>query len=153
MGSYASSEVTSEDKDKAFLHEECHKTYVVTTPGANFVKVGYTKRTLAKGVWGPYRRAYGNDLSILRVYKASEFKEDEKIHKKFHKTYGIKEKGREIYDKSKISKLLKELDLWHGSKGTGPFTKPDILFYNKSNKAKAEEDIVCIIEGMQFISL
>lgn len=127
---------TLNDKDKPFLHKECHKTYVVTTPGCNFVKVGYTKRTLVEGVWKSYRRAYGNDMVIIRVYKASEFKEDEKIHKALHEKYGIEEKGREIYDKKKLKKLLKELDTWHGSKGVGEFTKSDITFYKKNIKKK-----------------
>ena len=144
--------LTSDQKNKAFLHEKCHKTYVVTTPGCTFVKVGYTNRTLAKGVWGAYRRAYGNDLIILRVYKASKFKEDEDIHRKLHPTHGLAEKGREIYDRKKLKDLLKELDKWHGNKGSGPFTKPDILHYNKLNKVddgNTEE----IISGMRFLKI
>lgn len=138
-------------RDKEFLYTQGHKTYVVTAPGCDFVKVGYTKRTLYKGVWSAYRRQYGVDLLIVRVYPASKYKEDEDIHRKLHPVYGHKKKGREIYKKSRLSELLKELDKWHGTVGAGPFTREDVMRSNKERRQRAETEV--LVEGMKFLKL
>jgi len=132
MGSYNSRATVP---DKKFLHENGHKTYVVTSSHMDFIKIGYTRQPITNGVWSVYRRAYGEDLEIIRVYPASRYKEDDLIHAKLHEEFGIPHKGREIYYKKHRKALIVQLDSWHEAEGLGPFKRVDIL----TMKAEARE--------------
>ena len=139
MGSYSSHD---QEPDLSFLHENGHKTYVVTSSLMEFIKIGYTKQPITNGVWSIYRRAYGEDLEIIRVYPAKRYKEDDLIHAKLGGKYGVLEKGNEIYHKKHLKSLLKELDSWHEKEGVGPFKRVDILTMNaegRENRKKEEE--------------
>ena len=135
MGSYSS----KPDPDPSFLHESGHKTYVVTSSHMEFVKIGYTGQTLHSGVWSTYRRAYGEDLEIIRMYPARHYKEDDLIHAKLHPKYGIAAKGKEIYHKKHLKNILKELDDWHETGGIGPFTRLEVLSMGVENRQKAKK--------------
>lgn len=131
------------EADKAFLHESCHKTYVVTASHMDFIKIGYTQQPILNGVWSIYRRAYGEDLEIIRIYPASHYKEDDRIHAKLHEQYGIPNKGQEIYHKKYKKDLIRELDEWHEGEGVGPFKRVDIL----TMKQKGREAKKASLEG------
>lgn len=127
------------DPGHSFLHESGHKTYVVTSSHMEFVKIGYTGQTLHSGVWSTYRRAYGEDLEIIRMYPARHYKEDDLIHAKLHPKYGIAAKGKEIYYKKHLKSILKELDDWHEEGGVGPFARLEVLSMGVENRQKAKK--------------
>ncbi len=112
--------------ENTFLTTKCHKIYVITAPSINVVKVGYTGSNIRDGVWKSYRRAYGEDLVILKIYPTPNYLEDLAIHKVLIPKYGMPNKGKEIYDKTLLSSLLNDLEQWHSHPGYGPFKKDDI---------------------------
>ena len=141
-----------------FLHTKGHKTYVVTAPGCDWVKVGYTSQDISKGVWRAYRRAYGQDLEIIAMYPAQSFKEDEKIHKLMHPQYGHPAKGREIYQKKYLSQVLSFLSKYHSCRGYGPYIHFDIKKLRKLNKIseknKQETDsLEVVIADLNFLKI
>ncbi len=148
MGSFFA---TEEEPDASFVMERGHKTYVVTTPDINILKVGYTRRTLRKGVWNAYRRAYGEKMVILRVYPAKEEREDEKIHRALVK-YRDVESGNEIYKKKYQDTILLKLDAWHGTKGVGPFAKSDVMAMSKEHREKEPTKTLSLAFGDMAIS-
>ena len=130
MGTGSSLPEPSQD----FLHTSCHKTYVVTASHMDFIKIGYTRQPIVNGVWSVYRRAYGEDLEIIRIYPASHYKEDDRIHAKLQEQYGIPHKGQEIYYKSHRKRIIRELDEWHDEPGVGPFKRVDILTMKQAER-------------------
>lgn len=133
--------------DPSFLTQRGHKTYVVTSPDLGIIKVGYTGRTLRKGVWNAYRRAYGENMVILRVYPAGKEREDEEIHRAlaWMRKDGV---GNEIYPRSHQKRLLAELDKWHGTKGLGPFHKIDVMAL-----PVVDRDVNGLTESMKSLKL
>lgn len=123
MGSFFSAPTPPDD---SFLNDHCHKIYIVTSPDMSVFKLGYTGRTLRKGVWNAYRRAYGKSLIIHRVYKASVYKEDEIIHTELER-YRSGGQGREIYPKKYLDKVVNYLDKRYNHGGVGPFTQEEVF--------------------------
>jgi len=141
---FASSKPEADDR---FLHTGCHKTYVVTSSHMDFIKIGYTRQPIMTGVWGIYRRAYGEDLEIIRVYPATHYKEDDRIHAQLHNNYGILEKGNEIYHKKYRKQLIRELDDWHEGLGVGPFKRVDILTMKQMERESKETPNVFVSDA------
>lgn len=135
------------EKYPDFLLQKCHKIYVITCEGNNYVKVGYTSRSIVTGIWKRYRSAYGKDQVIIRIFPCSKFKEDEDIHVVLHPQYGIPKKGREIYHKKYLNAILRFLEQWCSSTGFGPYDRENILYL------RSVEVISEIIDGMEFLSL
>jgi len=148
MGTRHSQPLTAQEKNRDFLHRKGHKIYVITAPDVNFIKVGYTNRTLYQGVWQSYRRAYGEDQVIVRVFACQMFKEDEVIHKLLHPKYGYAAKKREIYQARYLKQILAFLDQRYGG-GVGPFTKADVVWYNKH----VQEPEEVLVSGLKFLKI
>lgn len=110
-----------------------HKIYVVSTSACDFVKIGYTGSTLISGVWKSYRRAYGEDMIIHRIFPAERRLEDLEIHRRLLPKYGMPEKGNEIYRKEHLSQLIRELCDWHSHPGYGPYRKSDLARFRVSH--------------------
>ena len=132
MGSFYSSPV-ADVPNPDFIHQNGHKIYIVTSDRCTFFKLGYTSQNIRRGVWSPYHRAFGDSLCIVKIYPAVKKLEDLDIHKYLMKKYNIKNKKDEIYDKSIMKKVIKDLDTWHGCCGLGPFLKGELPIFRESN--------------------
>ena len=113
-----------------------HKIYVVSTSACDFVKIGYTGGTLIGGVWKSYRRAYGEDTIIHRIFPANRKLEDLEIHRRLLPKYGMPEKGNEIYHKRHLPQLIQELSDWHSHPGYGPYCKADLIRFRATSSGK-----------------